>query len=265
MQNVSFEPAFTDLSDADLTLRPFSVRRAGTFVIHANRGDHVTLRLRQLQVGRYSGKPMAVTLLTPSGKKLPLGKVPFPEEAAFEFDAAETGLFRIPFECGANKAQITAANRPACVSGEERRIPLIAARGDFFFYVPEDTKEFGVRIAGEGEREAVAAAIYDPTGQKVWERPAITDPEQFVTTPESSQTGKPWRLTFARPVGHHDGRLHRRAAGDSAIPHLHSESPAQTGSLNAVSKRCGANLCWITTAPRSGCGSGGRGRGERGL
>ena len=200
-KGVRFEPLSADVSSTELKLRPFSLRRAGVFVLHARRGDQVAFALRHLQVGKYSGQPMRVTVLTPSGKKLPLGDAAFQDETTLQFEAPETGLHRIPFDCGANKVQMTASNRPVCVSGESGRIKLIGATGDFWFYVPAGTKEFGVKIAGEGEAEAVAATLFDPAGQKLWEKPTITAPEQFVLAPNASQTGKAWRITFARPAG----------------------------------------------------------------
>ena len=198
---VAFEPVSGELTPKQLALRPFPVRRKGTFVIHACQGDEVVLALRQLRVGRYGGKPARIRAATPSGKKLTLGEVPFEEEATLKFKAPQTGLYRIPFDVGPNKIQMTSANRPAAVSGEEKPIWLIAARGDFYFYVPAGTKEFGVKIYGEGEGEAVAATIFDPQGYKQWEKPLITAPEQFVCQPKPAQTGKAWKVRFARPQG----------------------------------------------------------------
>ncbi len=200
-RGIRFEPLQAEPSPADLPLRPFSLRKTGTFVICARAEEDVEFALRHLQVGKYSGRPMPVVVLAPSGKKTRLGDVPFKQEETFRFEAAETGLYRLPFNCGGNKLQVLSANRPVCVSGEDGRIRFIGATGDFYFFVPLGTEEFGVKIFGEGDGEAVAAAIYDPTGLKVWEQPTITAPEQYVTVPDPSQTGKAWRVRFARPVG----------------------------------------------------------------
>jgi len=198
---VRFEPLLAEPSSDDLLLRPFSLRKTGTFVIYARRGEDVEFALRHLQVGKYSGRPMPVVMLTPSGKRIRLGEVPFRQEETFRFEASDTGLYRLPLNCGGNKFQMLSANRPASVSGEDGRIRFIAAMGDFYFFVPPGTKEFGVKIYGEGEGEAVAAAIFGPTGRKLWEQATITVPEQYVAVPDPSQTGKAWRVRFARPVG----------------------------------------------------------------
>ncbi|HID77107.1 MAG TPA: right-handed parallel beta-helix repeat-containing protein [Planctomycetaceae bacterium] len=198
-KNKRWAPILEDWSSAGLQLRPFSLRHEATFVLYARRSDRVRFTLRSLQVGKYSGRPIEVTVVTPRGKRLRLGRVPFQQEATLCFEASETGLYRVPVDCGANKVQLVSASHPACVSGESGRIRLIGATGDFYFYVPADTKEFGVRIFGEGQ-EAVGAAVFDPDGKQVWSRPAITSPEQFVGQPGRVHQGKVWRIQFRRPT-----------------------------------------------------------------
>jgi hypothetical protein len=200
-RNVRFEPVAADLGPENLTLRPFTLRRSGTLAVHAREGDDVALALQHLQVGRYGGRTARITAVTPSRKSLAVGEVPFLEKRALRFKATETGLYRILFDVGANKLAMTASNRPACVSGEDKAIWFISAIGDFFFHVPAGTKEFGVKIYGEGQGEAVAAAIFDPDGKKVWDQPVITAPEQFVASPTPQQTASAWRVRFAKPEG----------------------------------------------------------------
>ncbi|NOX55712.1 MAG: hypothetical protein GXP27_14980 [Planctomycetes bacterium] len=194
-----WRPLIESWTADDVKLRPFSLRHEATFVLFARRGDRVSFTLRHLQVGKYSGRPIAVTVMAPSGKTLAVGRLPFQQDATLSFEAAETGLYRVPIDCGANRVQMLSASHPACVSGEKGRIQLIGATGDFFFYVPAGTKEFGVRIFGEG-REAVGAAVFDPEGNQVWSRPAITSPEQFVGRPTKTQQGQVWRLQLRRPT-----------------------------------------------------------------
>lgn len=200
-RNVRFEPVLANLMPEDLNIRPFTLRRSGKFVIHARAGDDVAFALRHMQVGKYSGRTARITAIAPSGKKLTVGEVPFLEEATLRFKAADTGLYRISFDVGSNKIAMTSCNRPACVSGEDKAIWFIGARGDFYFYVPAGTKEFGVKIYGEGQGEAVAATIFDPEGNKAWHEPVITAPEQFVAKPTPAQTAKTWNVRFAKPEG----------------------------------------------------------------
>ena len=50
--NVRFEPVGPDSAFESYTLRPFTLRRAGTLAIHARGGDEVALTLGNLRVGR---------------------------------------------------------------------------------------------------------------------------------------------------------------------------------------------------------------------
>ena len=203
-------------------VRPFKVRKKGAFVIHAAAGDNVAFALRHRKVGRYGGKPFAVKATTPSGKTLALGNVPFKAEATFTFKAAETGIYRVPIDATPNSFQITACNRPVCVSGERAAIHFIYALGDYYFFVPAGTKEFGVKVFGEGESEAIGVAVFDPSGKKVWEDPVVVTPEQYVGTPSADQTGKVWKIRFAAPKGTTMEDFHLQLQG---IPPLISSIP----------------------------------------
>jgi len=199
MSRIKLVPAADPVYAGQPPLRAYSIRKAGRFVLYANRGDDVRFSIRHLQVGRYGGEPIRVTAIAPSGKKLAVGQVPFKETADLAFKAAETGIHRIPIKAGANKFQITACNRPVCVSGEHGPIPFISAVGTYYFFVPQGTTEFGVKVFGEGSGEAVDAAVFDPSGQQVWDYANITTPEQYVSKPTPDQTGKAWQIRFAKP------------------------------------------------------------------
>lgn len=200
-EGVTFRPLNADALDAAPTLRPFSLRKTGTFVLYARQGDRVTFELAHLQVGKYGGRTIKIAAFSPSGKRLPAGEVPYKDRAVLSFEAPETGLYRIPINAGANRFQMLAASHPACVHAEPGGIRFISALGDFYVYVPPGTREFGVKIRGEGQGEAVGATICDPHGAQVWTQPAITLPEQFVATAEQARAGGVWKVTFAKPVG----------------------------------------------------------------
>jgi parallel beta helix pectate lyase-like protein len=199
--DMRFEPVAAESAAENLSIRPFTLRRSGTYALHARQGDDVVFALRHMQVGNNRGGVASITALAPSGKKMALGEVPFLDQATLRFKADETGLYRISFDVGANKLALTSSNRPVCVAGEGKAIWFIHALGDFYFQVPSGTREFGLKIYGEGAGEAVAAAVFDPDGNKVWEKPAITAPEQFVASPTPAQTAKAWKVRFAKPQG----------------------------------------------------------------
>ncbi|MCB9941266.1 MAG: right-handed parallel beta-helix repeat-containing protein [Planctomycetaceae bacterium] len=196
--NTQFIPLQPTEADQKFPQRPFSQRKWGTYILFADRGINVTLTLKHMQVGRYSGQPIVVNAVTPSGKQLNLGAVPFQAAASLSFIAPETGLYRIPIQSGPNKFQLDSTNCPTVISGEAARVWFISSVGDLYFYVPAGTKEFGVKVFGEG-MEGVGAAILNADGTKLWEQPTITMPEQYVGAPESEQ-GEIWTLRISRPA-----------------------------------------------------------------
>lgn len=193
-----FVPLQPGVAEQNYPQKPFSQRRQGTCVLFANQGSEVRLSLKHSQVGNYSGKPIVVKAVTPSEKQLDLGTVPFQSSATLEFVAPETGLYRIPIECDANQFQLVSTNCPTCMSDTTARVWFISSVGDLYFYVPAGTKEFGVKIFGEG-MEVVGAAILNPQGTKVWEKATITTPEQFVGTGEADE-GEIWTLRITKPA-----------------------------------------------------------------
>ena len=201
-ENVRFVPAgqWSGGTEA-VELRPMYLRKSGTLAIYAKQGEEVSLTIDHAQVGRYGGKPIMIAATSPSGKAIPVGAVPFQEQATLSFRAPETGLYRLPCSAGANRFALLACTHPALFSGEERAVGFISAFGDVHFYVPPGTKEFGVMVYGQGAGEAVKATIHDPSGKNVWSHDNITLPRLFDHVPTAEQQGSAWRLQLARPSG----------------------------------------------------------------
>lgn len=174
------------------------VRRGGTFVVYARQGETVTLRVKLGQVGRYSGKTMPVTAIAPSGAKIKVGEVPFPEEAELSFATPETGLYRLSLECSPNRVAVTGISHPVAISGEKGAISFIGAAGDLYFLVPAGTKDFGILVYGDSG-EAIKATVFDPTGQQVWEKDTITLPVQFAPDRPAPTTDEVWHLRLSKP------------------------------------------------------------------
>lgn len=193
-----FRPLQIEAKDQGFPQKPFSQRRSGTLVLFASHGTEVKFAVKHMKVGRYSGQPIVVSAVTPSGRQLSVGEVPFKAEASLSFIAPETGLYRLPIQCGLNKFQLVSTNCPTSISSDARRVSFVSSVGDLYFYVPAGTKEFGVKIFGEG-MEGVGAAILNPQRKTLWQKPTITMPEQFVGVPESDQ-GEIWTLRIARPA-----------------------------------------------------------------
>jgi len=169
-------------------------------MVFARQGETVVLRVKLAQVGRYGGTPMPVVAISPSGARIEVGTVPFPEEAELSFAVPETGLYRLSLECSPNQVAVTGISHPVVISGEKAPISFIGAAGDLYFLVPAGTKEFGVLVYGD-TGEAIKATVFDPTGQQVWEQDTITLPVQFSPDRLAPATDEVWRLRLSKPGG----------------------------------------------------------------
>ncbi|MCA9021547.1 MAG: right-handed parallel beta-helix repeat-containing protein, partial [Planctomycetaceae bacterium] len=77
-------------------------RALSQYLLYAKQGDQVVVQLTYHQLARYTGDKMPVTVKAPSGKVIPVNPVPFKESANCEFQAPDTGVYRISCDPGAN-------------------------------------------------------------------------------------------------------------------------------------------------------------------
>ncbi|WP_417750217.1 hypothetical protein [Rosistilla oblonga] len=193
----TFIPLRAMKPDAMLPQPNFTLRGSGTFVLFAESGTPVELKLNHSHVGNYTGTPVVVEAIAPSGKKLPIGEVPLDTTGSLGFVAPETGIYQIPINVGPNKFSLEATNCPTVISSETGRVRFVYSSGKLFFYVPPGTKQFGVKASGDGG-EVVGLSVLNPQGKSVWQKEKISGPQQFVGVPESQQ-GEVWTLQISRP------------------------------------------------------------------
>ncbi len=180
---------------------PFFLRQSGTLAFYATAGDEVSLTLEHAQVGKYSGKTVALSAVAPSGKKVPVGKLPFKARTELRFRAPETGVYLLPISAGANRVGVIASSLPIAVSGADGPIHFIGPAGDFYFLLPAGTRKFGLVFYGEGRGEAVKVTVFDATGKRVWQRDRITLPVMYAPDLKPSASDQVWRIRLERPTG----------------------------------------------------------------
>ena len=117
------------------------------------------------------------------------------------FEAPETGLYPVVFDAGGNYVQITQSTTPVNVTSEAGAIPFYFALGRLCFYVPEGSKELGIKVFGQGQGEAIKATLYDPQGNAVQEKDNIVQAHLFDVTLKEASKGEAWSIEFARPSG----------------------------------------------------------------
>ena len=191
---MKFVPLQTPQTDADRTVPQLRSRNGGEFWFYAEKGAPLRFTFYQGQVAKYVGKEESVKFFAPSGKRITLPQLKFREDTEYYIESVpETGVYRFQVAVGANWVALKKTNRPAVLAAIPREANVISTQGEFYFYVPEGTKEFGLRLFGsEGER--VKATVFDPSGVKVWTEDNIEDVAAFDAT-----TPGVWKVKFERP------------------------------------------------------------------
>src|SRR5690606_21291243 len=106
---------------------------------------------------KYTGDKMPVKVTTPSGKAISVDSVPFKQSATCAFTAPETGVYRITCDPGANFVTVDQSSHQVCLTSEGAPIRLMAATGDFYFWVPAGIEKWAVGVSGGGPGEPVSA------------------------------------------------------------------------------------------------------------
>jgi hypothetical protein len=174
-------------------------RKQAEYFIYANKGDEVTLRVQYLPVGNYSGSEMEIPVLSESGKRVATLLAPFKEDTQCSFVAPKTGTYKLVCDAQGNCVHMDSPTHRLCITGTNKAIPLIRTSGDFFFWVPGDVKEFGVKVFGSGD-ERVNATIFDPSGKPVWSEESISITQMFDSKPRTAGEDEIWRLRVGRPT-----------------------------------------------------------------
>ncbi|MBD3292638.1 MAG: hypothetical protein GF393_06910 [Armatimonadia bacterium] len=175
------------------------IRGGASYLLHADAGDEVSFIVDYMQVGKYRGEPMPVTVTSAGGEEVCEVTAPFKERTTVAFTAAETGVYRVSFNPGTNRCRLADASNPMAAVIGENPLKLILSAGRLAFWVPPGTETFGVRVAGQGAGEAIKATLIDPDGEVFGTVDNQFSLYQFeVDGPEASQGGE-WTLVLEAP------------------------------------------------------------------
>ncbi|MDR1962267.1 MAG: hypothetical protein LBQ50_00640, partial [Planctomycetaceae bacterium] len=190
----------------DLPLPVIWLRKQGTFWIKAEKGTPLRFVLAVRRIGRSELTSCSGTLTLPNGE---VKKFTIPLESTQKFEykidsVSETGVSVLETNVGNHAVRLVQCNQPVAFPTYPR-LNLIASPCRFYLFVPTESKEFGIRIRGEGS-EAVKASIVDPAGQTVWSKDVITETVQFdqIGIDETNIVGAGkingvWQIVFEKP------------------------------------------------------------------
>ncbi|MFA9479405.1 hypothetical protein ACERK3_14035 [Phycisphaerales bacterium AB-hyl4] len=182
------------------------------FVLYAEQGDTVTLRLDHAQLGRLESQALRVQVLDPAGDVVHEVEAPFQDETDVQFSAETTGIYRIQTDRIRNTLAVTESSHRVNLAVGDDRLNLKQARGEFYFWVPRGTEEFTLDVSGEGSSEAIQARLINPDGDVVYHVDDTVAVRQFAVEypgPAPSR-GEVWTLQLDRPSSSsmHFGDVH---------------------------------------------------------
>lgn len=175
------------------------VRGIGNYVLLAEEGDEVKFTVRHLQVGRYSGSDMQISIIGPTGDEVYRTKAPFMQGTPISFTAPETGIYRFTLHASGNASQIADPSHPVALVIGEKPVGLTCSGGELIFHVPPGTEQFGVRVAGQGTGEAIKATLLNPEGEIVGQVDNQYQTHQFEVSGEQALAGGVWTLRLQGP------------------------------------------------------------------
>lgn len=209
-----------DASDLPKKFDRIYCRHQAQYLLYAKSGLGIRFVLEQRRVGRSDGAVKPVLLTSPSGKTTKLESTELGKQKVYVFAASETGVYKIDVEVGAHSVALCECygfeqsqycipmlndhvkvklpfNVPVVINGE-KSVRLVYSVGSLYFYVPEGTKEFGVKVFGSGA-EQVKATIFDPAGNQVWQQDNISAAVGYFTEEGKTPPAGVWRIQFDRP------------------------------------------------------------------
>ena len=178
-----------------------NVRQRGTaeYLFWAKAGQNVTFTVTIQPVGRTTPSPAPLRIVTPSGRERPLEDAPGGKTRTYSFSATESGAHRLNCKAGNATVQVASANVPICACAAGRAFHFLGTTGEVFFWVPANTREFGLRMIGGGGTERVRAALFDSNGKQIEEKDNIDLAHQFYVARTNVLRGETWSLRLDRP------------------------------------------------------------------
>lgn len=186
---------------SDFPAFPATFRGDAHFVFRARKGEQTAFSLTAKVIGKKSSpQPVRVKLATPSGAVQTLAEcLPGPAQH-YVIAAAEDGVFHLTAQAGQQVVSIHSPSRAVSAIAPAGAFHLLGVTPPVYFQVPVGTREFAIRVAGDGGQEQARAIVRDATGKIVADEDRIARSRQILlTSPEPSQAAI-WSLELARPA-----------------------------------------------------------------
>ncbi|MGI5832965.1 MAG: right-handed parallel beta-helix repeat-containing protein [Thermoguttaceae bacterium] len=139
-------------------------RNQGDFRLYANKGQTVQFHIKEYPYGDCARDKVVPKLTSPGGKVTDLEPCDFLGEKDYEFTADETGVYRLFITVNPHNFVFSGCNVPFVYWAEPYGM-TIQNPGTFYFYVPENTPAFALKL-DTCPAEPFAFTVLDPQGKK---------------------------------------------------------------------------------------------------
>ena len=200
LKDFVFEPLTPNAAPQEKEFDHIRVRGTGRWVFLAQEGDTFKLSAQFGPIGKNQIDFANVAIVTPSGKNLDIGKIPFRQTADFvKENLPETGLYELVISSGACWSRVVRCNLPIGVKMSPKDPNFCMGTGDAYFYVPKNTKAFTIDFYGE-ENEGLKVTVFGPDGKQLWQQDDIVGLQQFIGKGKLAKKGGVFKLRIERPT-----------------------------------------------------------------
>ncbi|NLF22707.1 MAG: hypothetical protein GX590_06035 [Lentisphaerae bacterium] len=198
--------------------QPPGARGPSSWLLHADAGETTAFTAHFRPIGGQA-KPMAIRLVAPSGRALPLdpplvGRQP----ETYTFKAPEPGLYRIDLDPGNSVGRVAGAMprqaepllsldepapraKPVAMLAHDRAIHFMSTQSLFYFHVPAGVREFYLLASGSGA-ERVKVTVYNARSESVAVADDICLARRLFFVRDNPSAGEIWMVRTERPSGY---------------------------------------------------------------
>ncbi|MEI6500677.1 MAG: hypothetical protein WCP21_06575, partial [Armatimonadota bacterium] len=105
-------------------------------------------------------------------------------------------------EVSPNYFAVVKSSHPLSLSAEGGPVHFLGSPGKYYLYVPAGTKEFAVKVFGEGG-EGIKATLLNPKGEVFGEQDDISATHQFEVEQPEGTAGGVWVLKLGKATNVH--------------------------------------------------------------
>ncbi len=192
-------PAFTEAGHAGLVLGGWQ-RGEAHFALATVKDKSVSFTVVSKIIGKQGrAAPIGVKLIAPSGKVTSLAAAQAGEDTLYAVPISESGAHQVLCSAHQNAVNLKAVSVPASAVAPSGAFHLIYKTAPLSFLVPKGSKEFAIRVAGDGGREQLRAIIRDALGKVRIDQDNVSRSQQLTISRENAGKAEIWSLELAQP------------------------------------------------------------------